>query len=172
MKLKYAVLPTALALLFSAASFAKDTGTIYFTGTINASTCKVNDGNKDSYIDMGTHDTSVFNVVGKEVRGTQNVILNLTECTGAKANLALTAKNRIGVNQIKLKQNAATAKGLAIVLKDKTTNDVRRVDGYITPKTIKNGKAKFEYVPYLVSTAKVVSAGAIDASVDYTITYN
>lgn len=172
MKLKYAVLPTALALLFSAASFADDTGTIYFTGKINASTCKVNDGNKDSYIDMGTHDASVFNAIGTTIQGTEDVVLDLTDCTGNKANLALTANDRTGATQINLKPTPTTAKGLVIVLKDKATDVTRRVDGFVTSQTITSGKTKFEYVPYLVSTANAVDAGTIDASVDYTITYN
>lgn len=172
MKLKYAVLPAALALLFSASSFAEDTGTIYFTGKINASTCKVNNGNKDSYIDMGTHDASVFQTIGTEIQGSEDVVLDLTDCTGNTANLALTANDRNSPAEINLKQTATTAKGLVIVLKDKVTNTNRRVDGFITSQAITSGKAKFEYAPYLVSTANVVDAGTIEASVDYTITYN
>ncbi|MGJ7066469.1 fimbrial protein [Morganella morganii] len=172
MKLKHAVLPTAIALLFSAASFAEDTGTIYFYGAVNASTCKVNNGNKDSYINMGTHDASVFTKAGTPIQGSEDVILDLTDCTGNKANLALTANDRKSPTQINLKQTATTAKGLVIVLKDKVTNANRRVDGFVTSQKITNGNAKFEYVPYLVSTVNVVDAGTIDASVDYTITYN
>lgn len=172
MKLKYAVLPTAFALLFSASSFADNAGTVYFYGTVKAPTCKVNNGNKDSYVNMGNHETSAFPVAGTEVPGDEKVVLDLTECTGNEANLSLTANNRDGNDKIKLKATAGSAKGLVIVLKDEAAGTVRLVDGASTTEQIVSGNATFEYQPYLVSTANVVEAGSIDASVDYTISYN
>ncbi|RUT66027.1 hypothetical protein CKG00_06130 [Morganella morganii] len=172
MKIKYAVLPAAFALLFSASSFADDTGTVYFYGSVKAPTCKVNNGNKDSYVNVGNHETSAFPSINSQVKGDEKVVLKLTECTGNKANLALTANNRDGDDRIKLKATPGSAKGLVIMLADETTNTVRLVDGDVTSEPIVNGEAIFEYQPYLVSTANVVEAGTIDASVDYTISYN
>lgn len=174
MKLKYAVLPTALALLFSAASFADDTGTIYFEGKINASTCKVNNGVRNVYVDMGTHDASVFANPGDSTIG-PDVELKLTECTGKNANVSLLAQNPVAgaEEQIGLKATPTSATGLVIVLNDKSSNQVRKVNGTeISTQPIIGGETTFKYVPRLLRTAEPLQPGTIDAAVDYTITYN
>lgn len=174
MKLKYAVLPTALALLFSAASFAGDTGTIFFEGKINASTCKVNNGVRNIYVNMGTHDASVFANPGDSTMGPE-FELKLTECTGKNANVSLLAQNPVAgaEDQIGLKATPTSATGLVIVLSDKSSHQVRKVDGSeISTQQIKRGGTTFKYVPRLLRTADPLQPGTIDAAVDYTITYN
>ncbi|WP_368898317.1 fimbrial protein [Morganella morganii] len=172
MKIKYAVLPTAIALLFSASSFADNTGKIFFTGSVKAPTCTVNNGAKNVYIDMGVHETGEFPAMYTMVQSDEKVILSLTECDGNTANLALTANERDGNDIIKLKDTANSAKGLGIVLVDSDTNTYRQVDGTVTSKAIVSREATFEFQPYLISLADVVTAGRINATVDYTITYN
>ncbi|MGJ3348232.1 fimbrial protein [Morganella morganii] len=174
MKLKHAVLPTALALLFSAASFADNTGTIFFKGKINASTCKVNNGARNIYVNMGTHDASEFANAGDSSIGPE-FELKLTECTGKNANVSLLAQNLVAgaEDQIGLKVTPTSATGLVIVLNDKSSNQVRKVDGTeISTQRITGGETTFKYVPRLLRTADPLQPGTINAAVDYTITYN
>lgn len=174
MKMKYAVLPTALTLLFSATSFAEDTGTIFFEGKINASTCKVNNGVRNIYVDMGTHNASTFANPGDTTTG-PDFELKLTDCTGQNANVSLLAQNPVAgaEDQIGLKATPTSATGLVIVLNDKSSNEVRKVDGSeISTQQITDGETTFKYVPSLLRTAEPLQPGTIDAAVDYTITYN
>lgn len=173
MKLKYAVLPAAVAMLFSAASFAESNGSIYFNGTVKAPTCTVNNGAGDLNIFLGDYEVTDFPTVGIMKKGPQKVVLDLTGCTGYYADLSLMADNPLGEDQIKLNDNGA--KGLVIVLKDgENENDPnRKINGTWTrtPIDTATGTAKFEYQPFLVRTTDYMQAGQINARVAYTIRY-
>lgn len=149
MKLKYAVLPAAVAMLFSAAASAADTvddqGRIYFLGSVKAPTCVVNGGQR-----------------------------NLTECTGQWANLRLEATDRYNDSMIKFAETSNSAKGLALGLKavDDATAPFIKVNGKETNwRPIQEKVATYKFYPYIYQLADIVQSGKLRAQVLYTIKY-
>ncbi|HCM63914.1 MAG TPA: hypothetical protein DIT05_15430 [Morganella sp. (in: Bacteria)] len=181
MKLKYAVLPAAVAMLFSAAASAADTsdtvhdqGRIYFLGSVKAPTCVVNDGQKNFTVMLGDFEMSRFPEGRTQVRGNETVEVKLTECTGHWANLKLEASDRYTDDLIKFAETSNSAKGLALGLKteDSLTAPFIKVNGKESNwKKIDNKNATFHFYPFIYQLADLVESGKLRAQVSYTIRY-
>ncbi|WP_413496015.1 fimbrial protein [Morganella psychrotolerans] len=181
MKLKYAVLPAAVAMLFSAAASAADTvdtvhdqGRIYFLGSVKAPTCVVNDGQKNFTVMLGDFEMSAFPQSNTQVRGNEAVQIKLTECTGQWANLRLEATDRYNDSMIKFAETSNSAKGLALGLKavDDAAAPFIKVDGKENNwQQIEQKTATYKFYPFIYQLADIVESGKLRAQVLYTIRY-
>lgn len=181
MKLKYAVLPAAVAMLFSAAASAADTvdtvhdqGRIYFLGSVKAPTCVVNDGQKNFTVMLGDFEMSRFPLAHTQVRGNEAVTIKLTECTGQWANLRLEATDRYSDDLIEFAETSNSAVGLVLGLKtiDTEAAPFIKVNGKENNwQEIKEKTATYELYPYIYQIVDQVQSGKLRAQVLYTIRY-
>lgn len=174
-KIKLAM--AASALLLTSGAYAVD-GTINFTGSIVASTCKSEvTGTSGSTVDLGAVSASGFKAAG-DVSGSQPFTISLTGCptpaTGATApNMAIQfAGNPNNDNKALLAVTGGAADVGIGIFNNQTDETPIALYSNSAVKTVDtNGAATFNFVAKYVSTASAVTAGQANATATFSIVY-
>ncbi|CAI8722795.1 fimbrial protein [Pseudomonas sp. IT-P4] len=158
------------------------TGTIFFEGKITANTCPIDivnpgDGSVGNVVRMGDLEASRFTGTGQEL-AEWRFVLRVKD--GASCGLTPTSKANVTFNgtpdptgsYFAVTPTADGAKGVVIVLKDKTGNPVAPGAASNDYALNDTGPTDMEFKAYYRSTAATVSAGVASADVQFVVAIN
>ncbi|ELI7922723.1 fimbrial protein [Yersinia enterocolitica] len=186
---KKTVLVAATMLLLNSNLSAADDGTITFTGKISDVTCLVTGGTEDGSASQGGDFTVGLKEVSttalsaaEEKAGDTKFYIKLSgaSCTDGKtANIIYERAQSAAIDPTtgRLKNMASSsgaAKNVQIAILNHDKNPLNLNNGQIShqPQIIAGNTARFDYWAQYVATAGAASAGNVETSVVYSVTYN
>lgn len=182
--MKKKLIPLTLALLTSVTSHivSANTGTINFVGKIDSSTCPIEVVNPDSQatsneVKMGTVSPSRFTAIGQEYLG-NDFILRVPADAGCNlipgnvGTVTFTGTADASGNFYATKSYTGAAKGVAIVIKDRTGQSVNNGTQSAEYPLSDTVASDMKFDAYYVSTAATVQPGPADADVNFLVTIN
>jgi major type 1 subunit fimbrin (pilin)/fimbrial protein len=175
-------LSLGLAVAVTGTSAFALTGTIQFEGKITASTCPIDivnpgDGSVGNTVRMGTVEASRFTAIGQELPG-KPFLMRVTG--GAGCGITPTSKANVTFNGMAdptgsyyaVTPTADGAKGVVIVLKDKTGNPVAPGAASANYDLNDSGPTDMPFNAYYRSTAATVTAGVASADIQFVVDIN
>ena len=176
------LLSAAIIAGFGVAAFAPQTaraadGTITFTGKVVANTCafKVNGGNASDTVALPVVFTTALNSVGTTA-GTTNFTIDVSGCdTNLTSVQALFSGGSIDTGTGNLKNTAATNNVEVRLLNGTTPMDLSQTTtgGQNSPAGAidSTGATTLNYKAQYIAVGGAATSGLVNATVDYTMTY-
>lgn len=196
---KITVIALVLSSCLTAGSALAEDGTVHFRGEITDSTCKVDQGDADQYVDLHKVGTSALNgSVGKTtsptafeikltdcpaVFTTASVVFSGTEDSDSTGNLAIGSGNApvndathasgdfTGVDASGSALPEASATGVAIQILNRSDSSVIELFKPSAATDISSGTATLQFLAQYISTKNVVTPGTGNADAQFTVTY-
>ena len=199
MKGKLTVAALAFSSLMLTGQVNAEDGTVHFRGEVTDSTCKVDQGDADQYVDLHKVGTSTLNgAAGKttsptafEIKltdcpatfTTAAVVFNGTEDPNSTGDLAIGSGNApvndtshasgdfTGVDGSGNALPEAAATGVAIRILNRADNSVVELFKESKAADITSGSASLQFLAQYISTGSVVTPGTGNADAQFTVTY-
>ncbi|MBD8494276.1 fimbrial protein [Pseudomonas syringae] len=179
----FSALALGLAITAAGTSAFATTGTINFEGQITSTTCPIEvvnpgDGSVGNLVKMGSVEASRFTGIGQEYSG-KRFALRIKDdgscgLTGTDdvARVTFNGTPDTTGNYFGVTPTADGAKGVAIVIKDKTGASIAPGDESAAYDLIENGTTDMAFNAYYRSVEATVSAGVASADVQFVVAIN
>ncbi|MGL5969665.1 MAG: fimbrial protein [Kluyvera sp.] len=199
MKGKITVIALVVSSCLTVGSALAEDGTVHFRGEITDSTCTVDQGDAEQYVDLHKVGTSSLNgSVGKTtsptafeiklrdcpaVFTTASAVFSGTEDSDSTGNLAIGSGNApvndtgnpsgdfTGIDASGAALPAASATGVAIQILNRSDNSVVELFKPSAATDISSGSATLKFLAQYISTKSVVTPGTGNADAQFTVTY-
>lgn len=168
----------ALAALAPSISHAED-GTITFTGTIKAQTCKINEGSggPNFTVTLPKVSTSALSS-GGQTAGKTPFSINLTNCSPATGTVftQFESPSTINTGSGHLINASGTAQNVEVPLLNANHQNLKlgksgAAEQQVIPATLNNGAASMLYYAQYLASGGAATVGTVRTSVQYSIQY-